>query len=307
MKLSTTTYDIQRFFNKPTDICEMLPFLKQCGFKYIDLSLSSAVFDGSPLCSNNWEQWVENIGDTAAKLGLEFVQAHSSDTVYDKGGMRDYTVSMLKRQLEVCQKLGIKGTVVHGICTNNGNREDFMDKNAELYRELLEAASKTDVQIYTENTCRKNNPFYYLFTAEDFYELKEKIGDNPYFGICWDVGHAHIEGVDQYKELTALKDNLKAVHIHDNDLSGDTHIMPYLGTISMDEIMHGLIDNGYNGDFTMESCSSLRPALYWQGNRKSFEKDCRLAEPPFELALKMEELLYLCGKYILTQYNCFNE
>lgn len=305
MKLSTTTYDIQHFFDKPTDICEMLPFLKQCGFKCIDLSLLSAVFDGSPLCSDNWESWVYEIGNTAAKLGLEFVQAHSSDAVYDEGELRDYAVFMLKRQLEVCEKLGIKGTVVHAICTDNGSRDDFMQKNTELYLELLETAEKTNVQIYTENTCRKNNPFYYLLSADDFYELNEKIGSNPYFGMCWDIGHAHIEGVDQYKEITALKDNLKAVHIHDNDRSGDTHIMPYLGTVSMDQIMHGLIDNRFNGAFTMEACSSLRPAVYWQGDRNIFDGENRLLNPPFELALKMEEALYICGKHILESYNSF--
>ena len=137
--------------------------------------------------------------------------------------------------------------------------------------------------------------------------MKEMLGNHELFGYCWDIGHAHIEGVDQYKELVALGTDLKAVHIHDNTGVGDTHVMPYLGTVSMDEIMHGLIDNGFNGAFTMESDSSLRPANFWQGNRKAFDKDNRLAEPPLELGEKMQEALYVCGKYILTQYNCFED
>jgi len=68
-----------------------------------------------------------------------------------------------------------------------------------------------------------------------------------------------------------------------------------------------IIDNGFNGAFTMESDSSLRPANFWQGNRKAFDKDNRLAEPPLELGEKMQEALYVCGKHILTQYNCFED
>lgn len=306
MKLATTTSDIKRFFNKGSDICEMLPYLKQCGFKYIDLCFAACMFKDSPMCSDNWETWAYEIGNTAAKLGLSLVQAHSSDAVYEKGEARDYSVSMLKRQIAICNMLGIKGTVIHAVCTDNGTREDFIAKNAELYIDLLKTAEAQGVEIYTENTCTKNCPTYFLITADDFYALKEKIGDNPYFGICWDVGHAHIEGVNQYKEITALKDNLKALHIHDNNSFGDTHIMPYLGTISMDEIMNALIDMGYNGNFTLESDTSLRPANYWQGNRKRFEGKELLLEPPFELALKLEEANYICGKHILTQYNCFD-
>lgn len=304
MKLATTTGDFSQYFSDADDVPQMLSIFKDCGFKNIDLSFYNISGNDSIIYTDKWEDWGYNIANTAAKLGLEFVQAHSTDSLFEEGEDKDYKNFMICRQIEICEKLGIKDTVVHGVCKWDITREEFMQKNKELYLGLLKFAEKFNVNILTENTCKKNNPFYYLLDSKDYFELKEKI-NHPLFGYCWDVGHAHIEGVNQYEEIMAIGSDLKAIHIHDNDKHGDTHVMPYLGTISMDEIMNGLIDSEYRGVFTLEACSSLRPANYWQGDRNKFDNNI-LAEPPLELAIKMEEALYICGKYILEKYNCFN-
>ena len=77
--------------------------------------------------------------------------------------------------------------------------------------------------------------------------------------------------------------------------------MPYLGTMSVDEVMCGLRDIGYRGDFTFECDSSLRPANYWQGNRRRW-KDEIIAEPTAAMFDVMERALYVCGEQILTAY-----
>ena len=307
MKLATTTNDFVKYFPYIEDTDKMLPLLKNSGFKYIDLSFYGMLHKENSIYDGNWEKWAYEIGNLAAKLGVEFVQAHSTDSAYLQGLERDKKNQMIFRQLDICNKLGIKNTVVHAVCTSGGSREDFMNVNQGVYNELLKYAEKYDINILTENTCKKNNASYHLVNAEDYFELKAKVQNHPLFGYCWDVGHAHMEGVNQYDEIMSLGKDLKAVHIHDNDKSGDTHIMPYLGTISMDEIMNGLLDSKYDGIFTMESTTSLRPASYWQGDRNVYAMDKRVAMPPMELALKMEEALYVCGKYILGAYYCFEE
>ena len=196
--------------------------------------------------------------------------------------------------------MGIPSTVIHASTEINETREQFVLRNKKFYSELLREAEKREVNVLTENTCRANNPFYFITTADDFHLLDEALDKHPLFGICWDIGHAHIERINQYDQFISLKDRLKAVHIHDNMSYSDTHDMPYLGTIAFDEIMNGIIDNGFKGPFTLEACSSLRT----EESRKSFG-DNRLIKAPIELANKMEEALYLCARHLLEAYNLF--
>ena len=100
----------------------------------------------------------------------------------------------------------------------------------------------------------------------------------------------------------ALGDELRGVHINDNRGGGDEHILPWMGTMNLDDIMHGLIDSGYKGSFTFEACSALRPARYWQGNRRTYKADTRLAEPTLGMQKHLEALMYEMGTHILTSY-----
>ena len=105
----------------------------------------------------------------------------------------------------------------------------------------------------------------------------------------------------------ALGKELYALHIHDNRGMQDEHLIPYLGTINMDEVINALIEIGYEGYFTFEAASSLRPSRYWLGHRKTFEGDTRLLEPQFFMQTKLEKLMYDMGEYILKSYNLFEE
>ena len=155
MKIAATTGDFLGY-TKPGDISGALTLLADAGFRYADINLSDLVFHGSPLCGDSWEAWAEDIGNTAARLGIGLVQAHASDTVYDRGAHREYRTSMIERELWICGKLGIPAVVVHGICTAPLTREDFMTGNTEFYKGLLQTAEKTGVTVCTENTCRQN-------------------------------------------------------------------------------------------------------------------------------------------------------
>ena len=317
MKLATTTGDLCKFYPLFEQSCEKIEILHKCGFKHIDLSMY-AYEPNSPFYGKDWEYHIDKIGNLAAKLGVDFVQAHSTNSVYEVGEEYEQRNKMLVRQLEICNKLNIPMTVIHANCTWDGSRKDFFDRNTAFYRELLNSAEKLNVKVLTENTCKKNNPFYYLIDAADYFEMKEMLGNHELFGYCWDIGHAHIEGVDQYKELVALGTDLKAVHIHDNfghvysdklefkDI--DTHMAPFAGTCNYDEIIQGLLDAEYKGYFTLEACNAMRwHESYTWNPRKLWSRDSRLLNPPTELRVAAEKLLYQTAKTMLETYHCFEE
>ena len=304
MKIAATTGDFLGY-TKPGDISGALTLLADAGFRYADINLSDLVFHGSPLCGDGWEAWAEDIGNTAARLGIGLVQAHASDSVYDRGAHREYRTSMIERELWICGKLGIPAMVVHGICTAPLTREDFMTGNTEFYKGLLQTAEKTGVTVCTENTCRQNAQTYYLYTAEDLNELCAMV-DHPLFGVCWDVGHGHCHGVDPYATVMTLGKNLKAVHVHDNYATADLHIQPYAGNFCYDALLQGLKDSGYAGYFTLEAFCTPVAANFCFCNRKAFLKDGvtydKVQMPPVSFKIRSERLMLDMAQWMLDAY-----
>ena len=310
MRIATTTGDFRDYVAKD-DIPQAIRLLAECGFRHIDVSLDGAYFKGSRMLSDGWEKWAEEIKRTGEECGVDFVQAHASNSAYEQGENRAYCMEMLRREMRICQMLGVPGMVVHGICKPNGEREEFMAKNAEMYGELLPMAEETGVRIYTENTCRQNCPTYYLFDGADLNELRSRLGNHPLFGVCWDVGHANCHGVDQYKCITEMGEGLMAVHIHDNDGCRDLHLQPYSGGTDYDAIIKGLLDINFKGPFTLEALSLPVAPTFCFCNRKRFTQkgdECdRLWLPPIEFKKRGEKLMYDMTRWMLESYDCFEE
>ena len=310
MKIATTTGDFKDYV-KRDDIAGAVWLLAKCGFKHIDIALDSVFYEGSPMRSDNWRDWVEGIRVAGKEAGVDFVQAHASDGFFDEGPERDYRISMLKREMQICKLLGIPGMVVHAICRPNGTREEFMDANTRFYGQLLPEAEATGVRIYTENTCRQNCPSYFLFEGADFNELRDRLGNHPLFGCCWDVGHGNCHGVDQYKSIMEMGDGLMAVHIHDNVHGFDAHLQPFCGNTNYDAIINGLVDGGFKGYFTLESFSLPVPKSFCNCGRKSFLQKGpdfdRLSMLPLEFKMRSETLMLDIVRYMLKTYNCLEE
>ena len=77
-------------------------------------------------------------------------------------------------------------------------------------------------------------------------------------GICWDTGHANVQGLDQVTALKQLSGHLGAVHIADNDGTADQHSVPFWGTRGEQNVCDwtGILSTlrtiGFNGPFNLE-------------------------------------------------------
>ena len=308
MKIATSTGDFREYLDWD-DAATATKLLAQCGFKHVDVNMYHSFDAGSALCSDNWREWADGIRRAGAEAGADFVQAHGSDGCFDPGEERDRRIEILKREMHVCQMLGIPRIVVHGVWRRGGSREEFMAANARFYRELLPTAEKTGVCVCTENTCRQNLPEYYIFEGSDFNELRERLGRHPLFGCCWDVGHANCHGVDQYKCIRELGDGLKAVHIHDTNFGADAHMAPFQGSVSYDAVINGLLDADFKGYFTLESYSLPISPRFCKRKRftdkgPDFE---RLLTLPLEFKMRSEKFMLDVVRYMLNAYDCLDE
>ena len=304
MKLATTTGDFGRFY---PDNESKIRALYRAGFRHIDLSLYHDADPGSVFMKDGWETEVDRLRRVADELGMDFVQSHApGGNPLEAGPRRDLLLDATRRSIEICAMLGIPNTVVHlGWAddlryADKAAEEAYFARNMEFIGQLIPTMEKTGVMVLVENTTHANmGERWYLYTGQEMKDFLAYAG-HPLLGACWDTGHANVEG-HQYSDLNALGKDLRAIHFNDNHGKSDEHVMPWAGTMCVDEILCGLRDIGYGGVFTFESDSTARPANFWLGNRRRWQEE-RIAEPPLALQEALERALYVCGEAILTAY-----
>lgn len=306
MKLATTTRDFDRFCETYE---EKIGHIANAGFKNIDMGIYTVSRNADLLENDNWMDRCKQILEFSGKLGVKLVQAHApTGNPLLTGQRHDDLVKYTIRSIDVCGALGIPNIVVHAGWESGIGQDEWFEKNREFYAKLFDAMEKNNVNVLVENGTRvnlKDRDCYYLYTGADMKSFVKYV-DHPLFHACWDTGHANAEGA-QYDQIMAMGKDLYAIHFNDNLGKCDEHILPYCGTMNMDDIMHGLIDNGFGGYLTFEACNMLRPFVYNKGNRRDCPMEKRLSEPTLAMQDIVEKLLYEIGRHILTSYGIFEE
>ena len=300
MKIATTTDNFLYYCDNDID---RIRELHRGGFRYIDLSMYFFTPD-SPYMSDDWKTPVRALKEEADRLGMKFVQAHSQggNALRPDPERVEFLVAATLRSIEICKELGIQNTVVHPGCAEGLTKEEWFEKNKDFYSKLFPIMEKTGVNVLVENSTKVcNKGRYCANSGKDMAEFLNYVG-HPLLHACWDTGHANCEG-SQYQDILDLGKELSAIHYNDNHGERDEHLIPYLGTMNHDEVMHALIDAKYEGYFTLECSSSLLQPR----RRREFAADTRLLKPQLFMQRHAEKLMYDTAKYILESYGLFEE
>ena len=303
MKLATTTGEFVEFRSNPPKAVRQFEGTK---FKYLDFNFCESIYEGSSFVADDWKDMIKETEEAAQELGMTFVQAHSPDgglsPLLDNQQGEDF-IKYTNRSIEACGMLGIENIVVHSRAFEFMTYKEFLDLNLKFYSNLFPVMEKTGVNVLVEN-----GPFQwgYVRTGKEIKEFLE-YADHPLLHACWDTGHGNIITKDQYTCIKDLGDDLRALHIHDNDGINDLHTVPFAGVCSFDAIMRGLLDIDYKGYFTFESARALIPGRF----RNSFSLDgkeiSKVQNPTGQARHAAANLEYELGKFILMQYDCFEE
>ena len=227
--------------------------ISRAGFDGADVNYPSYGhgYGERPLMADDWEDWCFRQRDCAAKLGLPLLQSHAIyQGVEADGKLSDWNAEMMRRSIRAAEIMRIPVMVFHPytLKTDCGvHCARSRQINLEYFARYGEACRKIGTRIAIENMAA---PPY--GDCEDLIELVDTLND-PYFGICWDTGHANIAGVDQRASLLRIGKRLYALHVHDNFGDKDAHTLPYLGNIPWEDVLHTLREIGYRGEFTYET------------------------------------------------------
>ena len=145
--------------------------------------------------------------------------------------------------VEKCGKYEIPTLVLHvtaGATPPRPNKRGY-----ERFVQVFERAKALGVEIACENIRPYGN---LAFILEQF----------PESGFCWDVGHENCSG-DARQFMPMFGDKLKALHIHDNLLDGDHHMIPFDGKIDFDRAARQIAERPYTGSVMLEIIRTASP------------------------------------------------
>lgn len=240
MRIVTTT----SVFPIGTDQFHIVDRLAKIGYPALDVAFDYCELGDAEFMSARYEDWAFRLREHAQNRGVRFTHSHAS---FDA----DATGDIVERNLRCAQILGIPHMVVHPAFRSPDGRvyedpEEYLATNQAYFSALAEEAGAYGVVLLCENLLWGAS-----ITPDIQSELVSRV-DSPYFGWCFDTGHAHRCGLPQ-TSLLGLKNPPLSLHVQDNHGDRDEHLLPGDGTIDWKEFLDTLHAVGYTGDLVLEA------------------------------------------------------
>ncbi len=215
--------------------------------------------------------------EAAERNGIRFHQMHMPYPNFVPGApkeLNDYLVrEMAPKSMEICDYLGCKYIVVHGLKVKQyyGSEEAEWDATEKFLDTVFPIAKERGIVICVENIytgvgrhilegpcCDARK------AAERIDRINEKYGAEV-LGFCFDTGHANLVGIDFEKFINIIGKRLKVLHIHDNDGISDLHQIPFTFTktrenrpsTDWDGFIRALKNVGFKGVMNFETAPVL--------------------------------------------------
>lgn len=264
MILSTTT---AIYRDRPEGMClipvqDSIRRLHKAGFRDVDINFNQMSKRNLELTQPDWQGWAEETARLLQELGMTALQCHvpfynvlEPKVIPDP----DHTEKIIQRALVAAGKMGVKTAVIHpGTFFGENSYRRNLQANAEYLKPRLDAAAAQGISLAVENLFDRRDqwgfPRKFAGQTEALLDLCALLeGDHPNIGICWDYGHANIQGYDQVQAMELIGKRLLATHVNDNFGVTDDHLIPYMGNIKWVPIMQALKRIDYRGAFAFET------------------------------------------------------
>ncbi len=211
---------------------EAIKAIKDAGFKNVFIQWYN----------KDWEYSQEEQLEYIRKLGLNIIFAHlgykNINAIWEDGELGDSIVTNYLHDIDICSENNIPLVVMH--LTKYKEAPPYNELGLSRIKKIANYAKKKNIKVAFENTKIRGYVEYVLSNIKD---------DNV--GLCFDAGHWHTHFNDEF-DFEMFKNRIFAVHLHDNDQSGDQHLLPFDGTINWNTVVSKLKECNYNGPVTIE-------------------------------------------------------
>jgi sugar phosphate isomerase/epimerase len=176
-----------------------------------------------------------------SELGLAVLDIHASagrEKGWDSPQEHERLagVELVSNRLEMAAELGADVIVLHASATRP------LASQRRSLEALEPVARRLGLRIALENLPR-----------EGFARIDDLFASFPpeLIGLCYDCGHGNI-GCDATADLVRAGSRLAALHLHDNDGTGDLHRIPFTGSVSWPKVMSAIAGSAYRKCVSLE-------------------------------------------------------
>ncbi len=254
--------------NRCASVSDTVKHLHDAGFSCMDVSFFYCFLKDSPYYDAAYrEKIVREYLDAFDEFGMTPVQSHepASNPIGNDNG--EFYFKKASLAMPMAGELGCPSYTVHPGKMNEGmlSRDEFISKNVASIGRLIPMAEKYGMMILVENIGAPGDG-YYATNADELCELVDAF-DHELVAANWDVGHANLNGCNQYESIKKLGKRLRGIHVHDNrgtisnatPFSCDLHLPPFMGNIDFEGVMRALKEIGYPGTLNFEVDYPNRP------------------------------------------------
>lgn len=139
--------------------------------------------------------------------------------------LRDRSRQLCMDSIVMADKLGVKGIVFHtgliGGLRLDYYLEHWLEEAVSFWSEIC--AAYPNLTVYMENSFEQE--------PDIFVRLMEKMSGVSNFKLCLDYGHAILTGTPIEIWVKTLAPYIGHMHLNDNDLKDDYHLVPGTGKI----------------------------------------------------------------------------
>ncbi len=244
-------YGISSCLDTEASRAALLETVAQAGFRRLELL-------AEPDCLDGWVQDPQALRRDLTRFGFRAVTVHSPKAGWQNNApneaVRRASVQATAACFEPARAIGAELMIIHPTSGDvTYTRSESAAHRARAMRslaELAEHAARVGLRLAAENLPARGAARPGV-RVEDILDMIIGLGDHV--GVCLDVGHAQASGLSPEGEIVAAGPKLFAVHLHDNDGSGeDTHAFPGRGSLNWEAIVRTLDRAAYDGGRVFE-------------------------------------------------------
>ncbi len=198
------------------------------------------------------KKWLKEYGltllDIHGSQGMEKYYCSPVEYIRKEG------VTLVQNRIEMLAELEGTGTLMMHIPCVTARSPEYPRQNAEALKrsldELTPCLERNHVLIAVEN-----------MWTDTFDIIRKVLAEYPphLIGLCYDSGHANDPALYGMDHLEELRDRLQALHLHDNNGTGDQHQPPFYGNVDWERLAGIIADSSYKNPVSFEMAMRNTP------------------------------------------------